>query len=467
MAHASTKTKIGLITGFGISLALMCFLLLLGLINMAEIQERLKTIVELHNVKTERLQQMQASARERTISLYRMVATTDPFVSDEEYMRFSAMAGEFIKARNSFLELELDEQEKTIIRQQGALTAKAVSLQNRVVELANSDRKTEAFELLYTETVPAQDEVFNQLGELMVRQKLKVQAADQAARREYRQTLLITLVFGAVAVLLGVSVAAIVIRRTIRAENTLIDYQQQLEERVEQRTRALWEHARELEDLTYSIAHDLRGPLRGIDGFSLFLQEEFTQQLGATGKDYLKRIRAANLRMSDVIDSLLQITRVIQLDLHKEPVNLSEIAEEICHVLQTGAPGRAADLHIQPGMVCVCDSRQARTLLQQLLENAWKFSEPQVSAKIEFFTDRVEGGEPVYCIRDNGVGFDMQYAGKLFKIFECLHSPGELTGIGVGLAIVARIVSRHEGRIWAESAPGRGASFYFTLGVSG
>jgi len=307
------RTKIGLIAGFGVSLSLMVVLALIGLLNMASIHERLDTVIRQNIVKTELARQMREISRERTVCLYRMIASPDPFIRDEEFMRFNSLAGEFVAARTRFLELGVDELEAGVLQEQGDLSGESIVLQNRVIELVEAGQFDEASELLYTKTVPAQDSVFQKLGELLSIQKRKVQQADAAAESSYQQTVLVTLVLGLFAVTLGVLVAAFVIRRTTGIEQTLMAHKQQLEHRVEQRTRDLSEYASELEQLTYSIAHDLRGPLRGIDGFSLFMLEEFADRLDATGKDYLYRIRAANLRMSDIIDALLRIIKVIQV----------------------------------------------------------------------------------------------------------------------------------------------------------
>jgi len=460
------RTKIGLIAGFGISLSLMVVLALIGLLNMASIHERLDTVIRQNIVKTELARQMREISRERTVCLYRMIASPDPFIRDEEFMRFNSLAGEFVAARTRFLELGVDELEAGVLQEQGDLSGESIVLQNRVIELVEAGQFDEASELLYTKTVPAQDSVFQKLGELLSIQKRKVQQADAAAESSYQQTVLVTLVLGLFAVTLGVLVAAFVIRRTTGIEQTLMAHKQQLEHRVEQRTRDLSEYASELEQLTYSIAHDLRGPLRGIDGFSLFMLEEFADRLDATGKDYLYRIRAANLRMSDIIDALLRIIKVIQVKVSRRPVDLSALASAISAKLRAREPDRNIEFRIQQGMLENCDQKLITIALQELLDNAWKFTQQQDPAIVELRSTRNEQGETVYCMADNGIGFDMEYVGKLFQAFQTLHSPGEFEGIGIGLAIAARIVHRHGGRIWAESSADNGTSICFTLSLA-
>ena len=197
------RTKIGLIAGFGISLSLMVVLALIGLLNMASIQERLDTVIRQNNVKTELARQMREISRERTVCLYRMIASPDPFIRDEEFMRFNSLAGEFVAARTRFLELGVDELEAGVLQEQGDLSGESIVLQNRVIELVEAGQFDEASELLYTKTVPAQDSVFQKLGELLSIQKRKVEQADAAAESSYQQTVLVTLVLGLFAVILG------------------------------------------------------------------------------------------------------------------------------------------------------------------------------------------------------------------------------------------------------------------------
>jgi PAS domain S-box-containing protein len=219
---------------------------------------------------------------------------------------------------------------------------------------------------------------------------------------------------------------------------------------------------RELEAFSYSVSHDLRGPLRSIDGFSKMLLEDCGDQLDATGIGYLKRVRAAAQRMGQLIDDLLKLSRVTRSELRREVVNLSGLAESIVSELRQREPDRAADVVIAAGVMTVGDAVLLRVVLQNLLENAWKFSRRRERAHIEFGVQECDAG-PAYFVRDNGVGFDMAHAAKLFGAFQRLHSTAEFEGTGIGLATVQRVIRRHHGRVWAESTPDMGATFFFTL----
>jgi len=236
-----------------------------------------------------------------------------------------------------------------------------------------------------------------------------------------------------------------------------------LEQRVQQRTAELTTSNRELESFAYSISHDLRTPLRGIDGFGHLLAEEYGDRLDDQGRGYLERVRSAAQRMGSLIDDILELARVTRQEMRHTEVDLSRMATEIFEELSRTAPGSDIACSLTPGCLAEGDPQLLRLLMQNLLENAWKFSGNVASPKIEFGCDLVDG-KPSYYVRDNGVGFDMQYAGRLFTPFQRLHKPGEFEGSGIGLATVARIVSRHGGRIRAESKPGQGTTVRFTLG---
>jgi PAS domain S-box-containing protein len=219
---------------------------------------------------------------------------------------------------------------------------------------------------------------------------------------------------------------------------------------------------RELEAFSYSVAHDLRAPLRGIHGFSRVLLEDFRDKLDDEGKDYLDRISAAAERMGLLIDALLGLARVTRMDLQKDKVNLSRLAESVVKHLQASQPERVVEFVNQENLVAKGDPALLRALLENLLGNAWKFTSAQPTARITFGATQTNGAL-VYHVQDDGAGFDMAYADKLFAPFQRLHSANQFAGTGIGLATVHRIVQRHGGRIWAEGAAGRGATFHFTL----
>jgi len=249
-------------------------------------------------------------------------------------------------------------------------------------------------------------------------------------------------------------------RRTL-AEVELRLLNTSLEQRVPARTAALAAANQELEAFSCSVSHDLRLPLRAMDGFSMALLEDCGAQLDATAQGYLHRIRAGSQRMAGLIDDLLNLSQLSRGALRHERVDLSALAREIGADLAQAAPGRAVEPRVAPGLVAECDGRMMRVVLTNLLGNAWKFTGRQAEACIEVGVGSADG-EPVFFVRDNEAGFDPAYAGKLFGAFQRLHSTEEFAGNGIGLALVQRIVRRHGGRVWAESAgrPGRHLSFH-------
>ncbi|WP_455385982.1 sensor histidine kinase [Acidihalobacter prosperus] len=236
----------------------------------------------------------------------------------------------------------------------------------------------------------------------------------------------------------------------------------QLNQALRERATELEAINNELEAFSYSVSHDLRAPLRAMDGFSRILLEEYAERLDDKGRDRLGRIRAATQRMAVLIDDLLKLSRVSRAELHREPVDLSALAQEVVQELRKDEPQREAEVSVQEGLVADADARLLRVVLDNLLGNAWKYTGKTGGARIEFGA-QVEDGVQVFHVRDNGAGFDMAYADKLFGAFQRLHDASEFPGTGIGLATVQRIIHKHGGRVWAESEPGRGASFYFTL----
>jgi light-regulated signal transduction histidine kinase (bacteriophytochrome) len=218
----------------------------------------------------------------------------------------------------------------------------------------------------------------------------------------------------------------------------------------------------ELEAFSYSVAHDLRAPLRSIDGFSQALLEDCFEKLDPQGRNYLTRVRESAQRMGQLIDDLLMLSRVAQSALSHEPVDLSALARASAARLQRAEPEREVELVVTDGLLGNGDSRLLRILFDNLLGNAWKFTGKRAKARIEFGRSG-DGAPPAYFVRDNGAGFDMAYATKLFGVFQRLHSVNEFEGTGIGLATVQRIIRRHGGRVWAEGEVDRGATFYFTL----
>ncbi|MCM2304207.1 MAG: ATP-binding protein, partial [Elusimicrobia bacterium] len=247
-----------------------------------------------------------------------------------------------------------------------------------------------------------------------------------------------------------------------RAQDELRSLTAQLEQRVAERTAELMSLNKELEAFSYSVSHDLRAPLRAINGYSSLLLDKETGRLDAESRGYLERTAGAARRMAEIIDDLLNLSRVTRAPMEPVAVDLSALARAAAAEQRALAPGKEVSVEIDEGACARGDEKLLRLLLSNLFSNAWKFTSRAAAPRVEFRVRR-DGGRTVYAVRDNGAGFDQAYADKLFKPFSRLHSQADFAGTGVGLATVSRIVERHGGRIWAEGAVDRGAAFYFTL----
>jgi two-component system, sensor histidine kinase and response regulator len=247
-----------------------------------------------------------------------------------------------------------------------------------------------------------------------------------------------------------------------KAQQELRRYRTQLERLVQERTTALTAINRELEAFSYSVSHDLRAPLLAFNGLNQSLLEDYGDSIDPRAKDYLQRMRRASERMTSVFDGLQTLFRLTSGEIHREQSDISAMATEIVDEMRVADPDRKVKVEIAEGMTASADPRLARILLTNLISNAWKFSAKEPDARIEVGIEIVDGDTRMF-VRDNGVGFDMIYAHKLFGAFQRLHSQSEFAGAGIGLATVRRIVNRHGGRAWAEGAVGEGATLYFVF----
>jgi signal transduction histidine kinase len=247
-----------------------------------------------------------------------------------------------------------------------------------------------------------------------------------------------------------------------RAEAEVSNLNATLEQRVSERTIQLTSSNKELEAFAYSVSHDLRAPLRGIDGWSLALLEDNREQLDEQGRIYLDRVRSETQRMGQLIDDILKLSRMTRSEMQPTAVGLSGMVQEISKHLQERNPQQLIEFCIQPGLTAYCDQRLLEIVLMNLMDNACKFSARRPQSRVEFGAVQVNDRQ-TFFVRDNGVGFDMVYSKNLFGAFQRLHSQSEYPGTGIGLATVQRIIGRHGGKIWADSQVEQGATFYFTL----
>ena len=241
-----------------------------------------------------------------------------------------------------------------------------------------------------------------------------------------------------------------------------LDHTAVLEDLIVARTQELAAALTELEAFTYSVAHDLRAPLRAINGFSQALMEDHASRLDGEALDYLHRIRRASTHMAQLIDDLLKLSRINRGELDRQEVDVSALVHRLARTMAERHKGRTMRVDVQDGVVVHADTRLLAIALENLLDNAWKFTRPQAAPEIRFSVAE-QGGTRVFAVADNGVGFDMRYRHKLFAPFQRLHRDDEFEGTGIGLATVSRVVARHGGEVWIECMPGKGTTVSFTL----
>jgi signal transduction histidine kinase len=266
-----------------------------------------------------------------------------------------------------------------------------------------------------------------------------------------------------VAVFVELAKKTALLRRQTELLQTSEQEARELAETRAELVRDLEHKNRELESFSYAVSHDLRAPLRRIESFSRAVQESQLDRLDDTGRRYLDRVREASQQMSQLIDDVLYLARVTRAEMREQEVDLSGLVTLLFERIREAEPDRQVEVKVRPGVTVVADGQLLRIAVENLLENAWKFTGKAAGARIEFGQTNV-AGEPTYFIRDNGAGFDMAYADRLFGPFQRLHLASEFPGTGIGLATVQRIIHRHGGRVWAEAMLGQGATFHFTIG---
>ena len=460
MVHSSRRLITG---GFGIILLLMLFMTATGLRNLSMINESVSDIVHVRNVKIDLVSNMRNIARERSLSLYHMVMSRDAFVTDDEKIKMSRLAGQFIGARDQLLRFQMGGEEKHLIDIALELAYTSTRIQRQVIGLMEEEQFNAARSLLVEESIPAQNRLLTQYDVVLdMQHKLAKQTAN-AAETTYEASYFTMLLLAVFMTSIAIFISVFVIVRTTKIEQKLNNFNARLEKSVAERTSELLQLNKELESFSYAVSHDLRAPVRSMLGFSQALREDCVDKLNSDEMDYLDRIYNATINMSELIDALLNLSRHTQAKLNKQHGSISDLVKSISVEIQSRYPDKTIQFDIQEHLNAWFDEAMLRAALTNLLENAAKFSRSKSTPTIEFGCINSHDNSKIFYVRDNGIGFDMQYADRLFGAFQRMHSKSEYEGTGIGLATVARIIHRHQGEIWADAEVGKGASFYFTL----
>lgn len=576
------QTKSGLVEpgvgivllGFVLLLILMAGLVLTGRQQMLVIKDRLASIVEEQNVKTDLVYTMRFSARERSLDMQSALLIDDWVKRDALMLHYNSMGAQFARARIALLEMRLTDEENALLDQQSQVTGGVVEMQNHIFDLAVEGDIEKATLLLTSEAIPGQNRVFAILNQLIDVQRASAESLAKEAQTEYERVRSNMIALGLLVLLLSIAIATYVVatisrygrqrrkdneslnqmaafpeqnpspvfefnfsgniiylnpaakaqfpflkspadERALfeklgepverlraaqqgmlkkeskigerffqswvtlveqkdavriyslditdqkRSEAELKEHRDHLEEMVAQRTGDLSIAVEELEAFCYSVSHDLRAPLRVIDGFSQALLEDYNTVVDEEGQDLLVRVRKGAQNMSQLIDDLLRLSRVTRGSFRESMIDLTGMTREIEKSLREENPERDVTLTIAEGMKGWGDPQLLKIVMVNLLSNAWKYTKMQKQAVIEVGMTS-EDGETVYFVCDNGVGFKQKYAKKVFEPFQRLHG-AEYEGSGIGMATVFRVLRRHKGRIWVESQVGKGTCFYFNL----
>ncbi len=342
--------------------------------------------------------------------------------------------------------------------QQTRLTELMAVLRQR---LYLADRYLDSHTVPSSNTIPLGALIKNKILEMQGEERRLLDIRQKRYARDSRR-LMVIIVLGDLAALVLIFIAGLLIHQDLAARHHAESQLRQSEQRLQVRTQELEVLNNELEAFSYSVSHDLRAPLRGIDGFSRLILESYGDRLDATGRGYFERIRIATQKMAQLIDDLLNLGRITRTTLKIESLNLVPMVRAIADEFGKNDPSRKVTWRLPTALWVEGDPRLLRVALMNLLGNAWKFTQHNPAALIEVGAEQ-DGEKVIYFVRDNGAGFDMQFENKLFTAFQRLHTPAEFPGSGVGLAIVQRIINRHGGKIWGQGIVDQGATFRFTL----
>ncbi len=452
------------IIGFVTILLLVLIYASVTLYSLSGINNQVNQIVTVNSRKTEALRVMRDAMRERQVTLRDMIIHTDQFDVDQDWQRHNRSAEKFLIARDQLVALGFTPEERhefDILREK---VTKGGLIQVKITELLlQAERNQASIQQLFEQAFIAQQDAFAQMDKLFALQRRTATDALVTTRKNYQFITKLTFVSGLVIIVLGSLIAAAVIRHNNQQLGLIQEYQDHLEEQVSIRTRELETMNKELRSYSHSLAHDLRTPVRAVMSFSQILFDDLKDVLTDEQVYDFNRIINASDRMHTLIDDILNLARITRSELQFTEVDITELATQITNELSAAYPQHHIVCEIEPDLKVRGDETLIRILLDNLLSNAWKFSQHTESAVIQV-AKKSQSATAVFYVRDNGIGFDPAYQEKIFQPFQRLHRHDEFPGSGVGLAIVDRVIQRHHGEIWVDSKPGVGTTFYFSLG---
>jgi signal transduction histidine kinase len=451
------------ILGFFSILLLVLVSASVTLYYLSHINDQVKQIVTVNSRKTEALGEMRDAMRERQVTLRDMMIHTDPFNIDADWQRHNRAAEKFLIAREQLEALGFTPEERIefdILREK--VTQGGV-IQVKITELLLHESNGESILQLFEQASTAQMNAFSQMDKLFALQRRTATEALANTRTSHQFITNLTFISGLFIVVLGSFIAATVIRQNNQQLNLIRQYQDHLEEQVSIRTRELETMNKELRSYSHSLAHDLRTPVRAIMSFSQILYDDLKDVLTKEQVYDFNRIINASDRMHTLIDDILNLAKITRSELQLTDVDITELATQITHDLNAAYPDHQVACEIEEGLVTEGDTTLIRILLDNLLSNAWKFTQKSEVPQIKV-GKQIQGPNTIFYVSDNGIGIEPVYKEKIFQPFQRLHRHDEIPGSGVGLAIVDRVIQRHHGHIWVESTPQKGATFYFTLG---
>jgi signal transduction histidine kinase len=456
------KRQRDLVFGFVAVIVVLFSLSVFVLVYMTHISRGLTGVLNVQWDKSVQIANMRDAMRKRQVGLRDMVIQDDPFTQDQAWEGYFIAASDFIVARERLQAAGLNREEIQALERLMDRAYQAYVLQQEVVDMTREDASSPHITPLLVAAIEAQDLSMAKMDTLMELQQAAARQAIDDANRQYRNTLYFLPAAGFLFLVAGMAIAFLALRRDQAASEELEQYRDHLQELVADRTRQLEHMVAELESFSYALAHDLRQPLRGLDGYSHILLEDYGARLDQEAHHMLGRIRSGTQRIGELLDGMLTLTTLSHSIPNRSAFDLAELGRMISENLILENPDRRLIFDITAEIPVYADRILMRIALENLLANSVKFTAGRDPAHIALRAQNWDS-KVAYIVEDNGAGFDMQYADKLFQPFERLHGANEFEGTGIGLATVARIIARHGGHIWAEASPGAGARFLFTL----